>query len=51
MEARSVEDRTQESAARSLVEKAQAAGQLRAFGRARQLPKRLYTIDELRLNK
>lgn len=34
-----------------LVERAQAGGELRAFGRARQLPKRTYTIDELRLNK
>jgi hypothetical protein len=36
---------------RQLVERAQAAGRLRCFGRARQLPKRVYTMDELRLNK
>lgn len=27
------------------------AGQLKAFGRGRQVPKRIYTIEELRLNK
>lgn len=48
---RSVADRSQEAAARQLVEQAQSGGLLRAFGRARQLPKRLYSIDELRLNK
>ncbi|KAI8475990.1 MAG: hypothetical protein J3K34DRAFT_4351 [Monoraphidium minutum] len=50
-QARAEVDRSQESAARALVEQAEARGLLRAFGRGRQLPKQLYTIEELRLNK
>ena len=54
-------DRLLDAAARSqqdaeapvtaLVQTLKAEGVLRAFGTAQQVPKRIYTLDELRLNK
>jgi hypothetical protein len=46
MEQRDAEDR-----ATALATAAQQQGILLAFGRGQQVPKRIYTIDELRLNK
>ncbi|KAG2496576.1 hypothetical protein HYH03_005398 [Edaphochlamys debaryana] len=40
-----------EEAATRLIERGRELGLVRGFGTARQLPKRLYTIDELKLNK
>ena len=34
-----------------LVKQLQQDGQIQAFGRGRQLPKRIYGLDELRMNK
>ncbi|KAF6255000.1 hypothetical protein COO60DRAFT_1641869 [Scenedesmus sp. NREL 46B-D3] len=40
-----------ESQALQLAEEARQQGLVKAFGRGLQVPKRIYTIDELRLNK
>lgn len=42
---------TDEEQALALATRLQQAGLMRAFGTVQQLPKRIYTIDELRLNK
>lgn len=43
-------DESQQSAA-DLVQRMKDAGLLTAFGAGRQVPKRLYTLEDLRLNK
>eukprot|EP00877_Chromochloris_zofingiensis_P005161 jgi/Chrzof1/14646/Cz09g10190.t1 len=49
--AQAIEERELEDKATALVEQATSSGSLQAFGNAHVLPKRIYTIDELRLNK
>lgn len=46
-----LEQRDAEDRATALATAAQQQGILLAFGRGQQVPKRIYTIDELRLNK
>lgn len=42
---------SKEEEALALMANLRQAGRVRAFGAARQVPKRIYTLDELRLNK
>lgn len=51
VQAQAIEERELEDKATALVEQATSSGSLQAFGNAHVLPKRIYTIDELRLNK
>lgn len=46
-----IQDSDMHTQAVSVMDDLKAAGAVRGFGGGRQIPKRLYTLDELRLNK
>jgi hypothetical protein len=45
------EDQASQKAAVDIVSRLKAAGQIKGYGAGRQIPKRLYTLEELRLNR
>ena len=45
------EDQNAQDQATSIAERLSAEGQLKGLGQGREIPKRLYTIEELRLNR